>query len=176
VNGATVRPFIVMLYVLSKLDYLSLEEYTYLLPLCTDHQNTDRIIREIRAFRNNQITVDEIIIERLMTMDNYQQALQMLQESTVTEEVICNIGMNRKSRSYDKTYFPLYQHLFDLYVNHNSDCASQVYNDTKSIKIGRLSILKDFILFDSITSTFNASFNTSSVTPIVLQGAYAERV
>ena len=138
VNGATVRPFIVMLYVLLKLDYLSLEEYTYLLPLCTDHQNTDRIIREIRAFRNNQITVDEIIIERLMTMDNYQQAVQMLQESTVTEEVICNIGMNRKSRSYDKTYFPLYQHLFDLYVNHNFDCASQVYNDTKSIKIGRL--------------------------------------
>ena len=35
VNGTIVRPFIVMAYVLSKLDYLSLDEYTYLLPLCT---------------------------------------------------------------------------------------------------------------------------------------------
>ena len=161
VNGATVRPFIVMLYVLSKLDYLSLDEYTYLLPLCTDLQNTDRIIREIQAFRNSQVTIDEIIIERLLTMDNYQQASQMLQENSVTEEVICNIGMNRKSRSYDKTYFPLYQHLFDLYVNHNYDCALQVYTDTKAIKIGRLwrSYLFDTVSKVQIEREPNAHLN-----------------
>lgn len=161
VNGATVRPFIVMLYVLSKLDYLSLDEYTYLLPLCTDLQNTDRIIREIQAFRNSQITIDEIIIERLLTMDNYQQALQMLQEKAVTEEVICNIGMNRKSRNYDKTYFPLYQHLFDLYMNHNYDCALQVYTDTKAIKIGRLwrSYLFDTVSKVQIEREPNAHLN-----------------
>ena len=40
VNGKCVRPFIVLLYVLSRVEYLSLEEFTYLLPLCTDRDNT----------------------------------------------------------------------------------------------------------------------------------------
>ena len=34
VEGQTVRPFLVLLYLLSKIDYLTLDEYTYLLPLC----------------------------------------------------------------------------------------------------------------------------------------------
>lgn len=38
VNGKYVRPFIILMYLLSKLEYLTLEEYTYLLPLCTDEE------------------------------------------------------------------------------------------------------------------------------------------
>ena len=40
-TGNTVRPFIVVLYLLSKLDYLTYEEFRYLMPLCTSSSNTD---------------------------------------------------------------------------------------------------------------------------------------
>lgn len=138
VNGEIVRPFIVLLYLLSKLNYLTLEEYTYLLPLCTSFENTQTILQEISEFRQGNISVDEIILNRLMSMDNYQQALDLFLDNDVNEKLICTIGMNRKSRNYDKPYFPLYNQLFDLFVNNNTSCALQVFEATKSVKIGKL--------------------------------------
>lgn len=138
VNGETVRPFIVLLYLLSKLNYLTLEEYTYLLPLCTSFENTQTILQEISKFRQGNISINEIILNRLMSMDNYQQALDLFLDNDVDEELICTIGMNRKSRNYDKAYFPLYNQLFDLFVNDNTSCALQVFEATKSVKIGKL--------------------------------------
>lgn len=138
VNGSTVRPFIVLLYLLSKLEYLTLEEYTYLLPLCTSFENTQTILQKITDFRQNNISIDEIIVEKLLSMENYQQALQLMMDNAVSEELICTIGMNRKSRNYDKPYFPLYNQLFDLYVNNNYACALQVFEATKNVNIGKL--------------------------------------
>ena len=60
VNGETVRPFIVLLYLLSKLNYLTLEEYTFLLPLCTSFENTQTILQEISKFRQGNISINEI--------------------------------------------------------------------------------------------------------------------
>lgn len=48
VEGQTVRPFLVLLYLLSKVDYLTLEEYTYLLPLCVGTNETVEIIEGIK--------------------------------------------------------------------------------------------------------------------------------
>lgn len=138
VNGDTVRPFIVLLYLLSKLEYLTLEEYTYLLPLCTSLENTQTILQKITDFRQGNTSIDEIIIEKLLSMENYQQALQLMIDNTISEELICTIGMNRKSRGYDNAYFPLYNQLLNLYVNNNSACALQVFEATKSVKIGKL--------------------------------------
>lgn len=161
VNGSTVRPFIILLNALSKLQYLSLDEYTYLLPLCTDNKNTETIIKNIRALREGQTTIDDIIIERLLSMENYQQALDVLLQNDVTESIICDIGMNRKSRNYDKPYYPLYIHLYDLFVNGNFDCALKVFEDTKNIKIGRLwrNYLFDTISKAQIEREPNAHFN-----------------
>jgi len=138
VNGDTVRPFIILLYLLSRLEYLTLEEYTYLLPLCTNVENTESIIQKITNYRNGNIGIDEIIIEKLLSMDNYQQALQLFIDNDVSEELICTVGMNRKSRNYDKSYFPLYNQLFDLFVNNDLSCALQVFEATKNVKIGKL--------------------------------------
>lgn len=138
VNGDKVRPFIVLLYLLSKLEYLTLEEYTYLLPLCTNFENTDFIIKKIKEFRQNKADIDEVIIDRLMTMDNYKRALDLIINNSVDEELICVVGMNRKSRNYDKPYFLLYIELFELFVNQNSDCVLDVFYATKNINIGAL--------------------------------------
>ena len=102
VEGQTVRPFLVLLYLLSKIDYLTLDEYTYLLPLCIGEKETIEIKAGISMLRMNRTTIDEIIVNRLMNMPNYILALEYLIENDVTEELICEVGLNRKSRQYDK--------------------------------------------------------------------------
>ncbi len=137
IDGNIVRPFIVLLYVLSRVDELSLDEFTYLLPLCTSNENTQSVVDGIEAIRTGALTIDDFILERLMSMENYQAALTLLLDNNVNEDLLCEIGLNRKSRSYDKVYFPLYQNLYSAYVNNDSMAFSQVYTATKDIKIGK---------------------------------------
>ena len=137
VDGSIVRPFIVLLYVLSKVEYLSLDEFTYLLPLCTNREYTEQIISGIQANRNNSASIDDIIISRLLEMDNYKAALNKFLNNLVTEELICEIGLNRKSRNYDRTYFRLYNELYSVFVDHNNARIPLVFSATKSINIGK---------------------------------------
>lgn len=137
IDGNTVRPFIVLLYVLSRVDELSLDEFTYLLPLCTSSENTQNVIDGINSIRMGNSTIDSFILDRLMSMENYQTALTLLLDKDVDENLLCEVGLNRKSRSYDKVYYPLYQQLYSAYVNNNRAAFSQVYSATKDIKIGK---------------------------------------
>lgn len=137
VEGQTVRPFLVLLYLLSKIDYLTLDEYTYLLPLCIGEKETIEIKAGISMLRMNRTTIDEIIVNRLMNMQNYIVALEYLLENDVTEELICEVGLNRKSRQYDKSYYNLYRALYNVFVKDDIDCLSSVYSATKDIKIGK---------------------------------------
>lgn len=138
IDGANVRPFIILLYVLARLGEVSNEELTYLLPLCISADTTNEIIQGIQDVRTGDATIDEIIIARLMQKDNYQAALELLLDNNVTEELICEIGINRKSRQYDKDYYPLYQELYAAYVNNDSTAFARVFVATRSIKIGKL--------------------------------------
>lgn len=137
IEGQTVRPFMILLDLLSVFDYLTLDEYTYLLPLCVGIKETSEIIGEIVKLRNKRTTIDEIIMNRLMSMPNYRVALQYLLENNVTEGLICEIGFNRKSRQYDKPYFQLYNALWDVFMNGHKDSLPSVYLATKHIKIGQ---------------------------------------
>ncbi|MDD6989190.1 AlwI family type II restriction endonuclease [Ruminococcus sp.] len=137
VDGTVVRPFIVLLYVLSKVGYLSSEEFTYLLPLCTSDEYTEQIIDGIRANRNHSVSVDDIIINRLLEMDNYQAALDKFLSNTVTENLICEVGLNRKSRNYDKPYLRLYNELYSVFIENDSSRLPFVYSATKRINIGK---------------------------------------
>ncbi|MCL2078531.1 MAG: AlwI family type II restriction endonuclease [Oscillospiraceae bacterium] len=134
VDDDTVRPFIVMAYSLLRLGSLSDEEFTYLLPLCTNQANTEVVLGAIEDLRNGIGTIDNIIISRLMAMDNYMAAQDYLLAERVTESVINDIGMNRKSRAYDKPYFPFYQILYDIVFNRNGDAVAALYELSKKIK------------------------------------------
>ena len=139
VNGKCVRPFVVLLYVLSKVDYLSYDEFTYLLPLCIDEESTKFIVEQILNLRNNtNLTIDSIIIDRLMSMDNYKIGLDFLIKNKVDVNTICTVGMNRKSRSYDKPYFDLYNKLYEVFVKKNINALTDVFKATKKVNIGIL--------------------------------------
>lgn len=136
-DGLYVRPFMVLLYVLSKLDYLSLEEFTYLLPLCTSRECTMQIIEHIKELRTNTVSVDDVIVNRLLEMDNYKMALDKFLDNEVTEELILEVGINRKSRNYDRPYFRLYSELYSVFLLNDTQRIPLIYSATKDVNIGK---------------------------------------
>lgn len=171
VEGQTVRPFLVLLYLLSKVDYLTLEEYTYLLPLCVGTNETVEIIEGIKKLRTNSTTIDNIIINRLMNMNNYNTALDYFIENDVTESLICEIGLNRKSRQYDKPYFKLYEALYRVFVEDDIDSLSSVYSATKDIKIGKW--WRSY-LFDTTSETAIGKFPSDHLKVTLFNGVTGE--
>lgn len=137
VEENTIRPFIVMLYILSKVDEISLNDFTYLLPLCVNEKVTEEIIKNIEEIKNGITTIDDVIISRLLSMDNYKEALELfLSKETIDENLICQIGINRKSRSYDKHYYPLYKALYKVYMQNDISAFVKVYDAARNVKIG----------------------------------------
>lgn len=136
VDGHTVRPFLVLLHLLDRFGYLTLDEYTYLLPLCIGERETEEIARGIGELRAGNTSVDDIITGRLLDMPNYRAALTYLLENEATEELICEIGFNRKSRRYDRPYHALYNALFETFVNKRTECVPSVYLAAGKINIG----------------------------------------
>lgn len=128
-EGGYVRPFVTFLHVLNKIvpdsrsrKYLSDLEFTYLLPMCVDASSTKMIVDMINIARQKgkSIDVDSTIVSVLMQMENYREALRLFRSATkVDEDIICLIGMNRKSGAnglarYDAPYLGIYNALHAL--------------------------------------------------------------
>ena len=134
VDESIVRPFLVTIYLIIKLDGLSYKEFSYLLPLSIDKNTTLQAVNNIQALRNNKLNIDDIILARLMAKDNYKLALQyFLKTKIVTADIIAEIGINRKSRQYDKAYFPLYQALHEFYIENKQATANNIVNALKPL-------------------------------------------
>lgn len=137
-DGVYVRPFVVVLYLLSKLDYLTYEEFTFLAPLCTSAEITEQMIENIRAIRRGEKSKEQIIVQVMMKKENYKKAYQVLMENDASEYIITQIGLNRKSRNYDKPYYPLYLLLKDIYLNKDYSKAHLLYKQTTLVSnVGR---------------------------------------
>lgn len=137
VDGKSVRPFVVFLYVVSKVEYLTYDEFKYLLPLCVDMETTNKIIDCILSSRKSNLNYEDIIISVFMGMENYQRALQLLQEERVTEELICKVAINRKSAKYSEPYYNLYMRLKDIVLS-EADVALEFYEATKELTNGKV--------------------------------------
>jgi hypothetical protein len=151
VDSNTVRPYVVFAYALLELGFLSDDEFTYLLPLCTTPETTAFVINAIRILRNGKGSIDSIILSRLMAMDNYHSALAFFLDSSVTEGVITAIGMNRKSggtgkKAYDKPYYPFYETLHKIVFRQDSSSVISLYEQIKAIN-GKASTLWRQYLF-----------------------------
>ena len=134
IEDSTVRPFIVTIYLIEKLGKLSYDEFTYILPLCIDRKTTIQAVENIEVLRKNNTSIDDIIFIRLMNRDNYKLALKyFLKAEVITEDIISEVGINRKSRNYDKAYFPLYNALHKFYVEKNNSAVSEIYIALKNI-------------------------------------------
>lgn len=117
VSGSIVRPFIAVIKCLTKLEFLSYDEFTYFVPLIRDDESAEQIISDIKLYREGKILPEEIIYKRLMQMENYKLAQEEFIASDVDENLICLVGMNRKSRDYDKPYYKLYENLKKVFFD-----------------------------------------------------------
>lgn len=132
-DGNYVRPYVVLAYMLSKLEYLTKDEFTYLLPLAISQDKTEDIIENIKRIRAGQGCIDDCIAGILCCMDNYIEAKKMFLRNTVTEDLIMEIGMNRKSRNYDKPYFHLYNALWTYNKNKTKENAIVILNTIEKV-------------------------------------------
>ena len=132
VSGSIVRPFIAVIKCLTELEFLSYDEFTYFIPLIRDGESADQIISDIKLYRKGEIKLEEIIYKRLMQMDNYKLAQKEFITSDVDENLICLVGMNRKSRNYDKQYYKLYQSIKNIFLDGKSEYES-LLNSAKNI-------------------------------------------
>lgn len=114
-DGIKIKPFIALIYLIEKLGYLSYDEFTYLLPLCKNKYDVIKMVQTIKNTVRVGFPVDDIITEKIFDMNNYVQALyDFSKEYPVTEETFERIGLNRKSKAYDRPYNAIYHTLVDL--------------------------------------------------------------
>lgn len=139
VSGSIVRPFIAVVKCLTELEFLSYDEFTYFVPLIRDDESAKQIISDIKLYREGKILPEEIIYKRLMQMENYKLAQEEFIASDVDENLICLVGMNRKSRSYDKPYYKLYENLKKVFLD-GENIYESLLNSAKNInqKPGKL--------------------------------------
>lgn len=113
-DGLKIKPFIALIYMLEKLDYLTYDEFTYLLPLCKNKYDVRSMVENIKLNRRG-FDIDEIINTKIYEMDNYLKAFQYFRNAVpITKETFEVVGMNRKSASYEHPYFDLYNELANL--------------------------------------------------------------
>ena len=155
IDNGYVRPYIVLIMALNRLGELSFDEFTYLLPLAINEAKTQDVFDSIESIRRGNSTIDETIINILMNMPNYQEAFDILLKSDVTEKVITEVGMNRKSRSYDKPYFKLYKALQEAINTRSDEAAINLFDVTKSISGRSATFWKQYLFNTSLTSKVN---------------------
>lgn len=173
-----VRPFVVLLYVLSKVQYLTDAEFAYLLPLCIDEITTNEIIELIKtAHKSGFYDYDAAISSVLMKMDNYKQALeQFLSYKAITQDLLCDIGMNRKSPKYDEVYYPLYTALQAVAMNKDTGSVIDVLNAIKKINNVRISTHWREYMFKDSSATVIKKRGMSSLNNVPIITAGSERI
>lgn len=153
VDRNIVRPYIVLLRILLEPElkgYLTKEEFTYLVPLCISREDTENVVAEIKQIRAGVNTVDKSIMDIILHMDNYSRAKKLFLTHSVTEGLICEIGMNRKSRIYDAPYFKVYMDLLRMFVRKDIKHIQQLLEHINKLKL-KTSWIK--FLFDTSSKT-----------------------
>ena len=114
-NGINVKPFAVLLYFLSELGYLTKDEFTYILPLCTNREYIDIMLENIKKYRNNQKTIEDIIQNKMENMSNYKAAIDFIKGNGVNSiDEFSIIDMGRKGTKYVGPMYNFFEALYRI--------------------------------------------------------------
>lgn len=149
ISGNIVRPFIIVLYLLSKLEKLTYDEFRYLLPLCIDADSTELVINKISELRSgSSMTIDNVIQDIILSKKNYQEGLKQFLNHDFSEELLLSVSMNRKSAMYDKPYVTLYNEMHAVYIGKDYARIFPMFMSLKKFQ-SSVSIKWKQLLFDS---------------------------
>ena len=145
-KGFVVRPYLVLTYILQKFEYLTEDEFAYLLPLCINEETTNKITNAIENIRKKNENIDDYIAEILLNMENYKSALKyFLSIKNVSENNILEIGFNRKSGNSDKPYFKLFVLLKKIVLEKDENCMLDLLEQCKTISGNTKSIWTKYL-------------------------------
>lgn len=114
-NGINVKPFAVLLYFLSELKYLSKDEFTYIIPLATNQEYTELMLENIKMFRDNRKTIEDIIQDKMNNMTNYKSAIEFIKENGINSiEEFYIIDMGRKGTKYVESMYKFFNDLYEI--------------------------------------------------------------
>lgn len=127
-----VRPYMVLVKALHECDgSITEEEFEFLLPLAVSEEKAAQVISGLQRIRRGEATIDGVIEEIVLSGSNYVEAWEYLRDNEPTEDIIKDVGINRKSPTYDKAYFPLYNALHDIFMEGKwTDTATERLNQT----------------------------------------------
>ena len=135
-SGMRVKPFILLIYVLTNLECLSRDEFTYILPLCLRNSEANKYIEIIKEYRESKITIEQIIENKMYSMKNYKEALEFMNNNEIdTLEKFAKVDMNRKSKDNSK-------HLFEFYLKLKEIVKTELNED-------KMNVITDFIKVQS---------------------------
>lgn len=150
-DNDSVRPYVILAYILSEIGEISKSEFTYLLPLAINKEKTERIVDYIKTIRNGSATIDDTIISIISEMENYQEAKKIFLETPTIDDVLMqDIGMNRKSRTYDIPYTKLYHTLKAFRASPTNHTAIELFNALDKIS-GKARLYWKMYIFNSIS-------------------------
>lgn len=163
-----IKPFIALIYMIENLGYLTYDEFTYLLPLCKNKYDVKKMVQTIKNDKRAGFAVDEIISIKILEMDNYMKALYYFsKEYPVTEETFENIGMNRKSKNYDRPYNAIYHTLVDLVFhlkNNNFEERyikyQELFDECKNISGNTKALWQDYLFMGYKINQLDEEFDT----------------
>ncbi len=156
-TGKLVRPLIVVIHLLAKLDYLTNDEFRYLAPLCTDKTSTERILHCIQELRHGKGSTDRILVDFLLTKKNYKEGRQRFVENEFSEDLLLSVSMNRKSATYDKAYTRVYRELHAVYMEHDDSRILPLFESFKRLQPSISSKWKTLLFNTNLTSAVKAS-------------------
>lgn len=106
-------PLELVINTILELDYLTLDEFTYIVPLLA-YEDTKKfnLSEDIRRLRNGAKTINQLLLDNVLSSPNFLQAkTAFLNSPTLTQKVFNNMIMSRKGDSYNKNYVTLYHRL-----------------------------------------------------------------
>ncbi|MEN8905460.1 MAG: AlwI family type II restriction endonuclease [Clostridiales bacterium] len=182
-----IRPYISLLYFICKLEYLTFDEFTYLLPICKNNEEVIEMVDKIKELRLKKISIDKILYDEILKMENYIMAYDFfITNDFLSEDDFCKIGINRKSKVYDKIFYNIFLLIvniienFDLNQDRKEEIAVTIYKYIKKIGNAKVrsiwsnyfgcSILNKSNKKEIIDNILNASiFNFNSIKSVKME-------
>lgn len=152
IGNNIVRPLIVVLHLLLELDYLSYDEFRYLIPLCIDEFSTSYVLELIKQLRAGKGSIDDVLKDFLLSKPNYKLGLERFVDNEFSPELLLSVSMNRKSAKYDKAYIVFYEDLYAVCMERDYSKMEGIVEDLKHFQTS-IAIKWKKLLFNSTLSS-----------------------
>jgi hypothetical protein len=132
-NSFLINPFLALIYSIVKLGSVSNDFFNLLLPIQKNFSELKSLIDSFIA-NDGSLDIQEILLYKIASMENYQNSLNYFLENTKNEETFKTAYLNMKGGGFDLPYKGFYE----LITSYDT-------SDTTEIKLEKLKSLANYI-------------------------------